>query len=54
MRENALAELVVDTAFHIHRLLGPGLLESVYQAVMVYELRKRGLAVESQVPIPVT
>jgi GxxExxY protein len=53
MRENEVAQIVVDVAFHIHMVLGPGLLESVYEAVMVHELRKRGVHVESQVPIPV-
>lgn len=53
MDENEIAKIVVDVAFHIHTRLGPGLLESVYEAVMVHELRKRGLRVESQVPVPV-
>ena len=53
MNENEIAKIAVDVAFHIHTRLGPGLLESVYEAVMVHELRKRGLRVESQVPVPV-
>jgi GxxExxY protein len=53
MLENEIAQVVVDVAFQIHKQLGPGLLESVYQAVMTHELRKRGLRVESEVPIPV-
>ena len=53
MDENQIAKIAVDVAFHIHSRLGPGLLESVYEAVMVHELRKRGLRVESQVPVPV-
>jgi len=53
MRENEVAQIIVDVAFHIHKQLGPGLLESVYEAVMMHELRKRGLHVENQVPIPV-
>lgn len=53
MRENELARILVDVAFQIHTRLGPGLLESVYEAVMLHELRKRGLSVECQVPIPV-
>ena len=53
MRENELAKIVVDVAYQIHRRLGPGLLESVYQAIMAYELRLRGLHVETEVPIPV-
>ncbi|MBX9788303.1 MAG: GxxExxY protein [Pirellulales bacterium] len=53
MRENELAAIVVDVAYQIHRRLGPGLLESAYQAIMSYELRLRGLHVETEVPIPV-
>ena len=53
MTENELASIVVDVAYHIHRKLGPGLFESVYQAVLVYELRKRGLQVDFEVPVPV-
>jgi GxxExxY protein len=53
LRENEVAKVIVDAAYHIHRRLGPGLLESVYHAVMVYELRKRALRVLSREPIPV-
>lgn len=53
MTENELAKIVVDVAFQIHTRLGPGLLESVYQKIMLYELRKRGLSVEEEVPFPV-
>ena len=53
MRENEAAKVVVDVAFQIHKRLGPGLLESVYEAVMLHELRKRSVHVENQVPIPV-
>src|SRR5262245_59343411 len=53
MHENELARIVVDAAYHIHTRLSPGLLESVYEAVLVHELRKRGLRAEPQVPIPV-
>jgi GxxExxY protein len=52
MTENEIAAIVVDVAFKIHTQYGPGLLESAYQALMVYELRKRGLKVESEKPIP--
>jgi len=51
--ENEISKIVVDVAFQIHTSLGPGLLESVYQKVMVYELRKRGLQVEEELPLPV-
>ena len=42
MSENEIAKVIVDVAYHIHVKLGPGLLESVYQAILVHELRKRG------------
>ena len=53
MDANQVAKGIVDVAYHVHTKLGPGLLESVYQAVMGYELRKRGLHVEVEVPVPV-
>jgi GxxExxY protein len=43
----------VDASYKIHTTLGPGLLESVYEAVLFYELEKLGLLVARQVPIPV-
>ena len=53
MHENDIAREIVDAAFKVHTALGPGLLESVYEAVLALELRKRSLKVERQVPIPV-
>jgi GxxExxY protein len=53
MNENELAKVVVDAAYQIHTRLGPGLLESVYHAILLHELRKRGLSVQTKVPIPV-
>ena len=53
MSENDIARVVVDASFKIHTTLGPGLLESVYEAVLEYELKKRGLRVARQVPLPV-
>ena len=53
MTENEIAREVVDAAYHIHRRLGPGLLESVYEAILAYELQKRGLSVQRQVPMSV-
>jgi len=53
MTENEIAAQVVDAALKIHRTLGPGLLESVYQATLSYELQKRGLRVAQQVALPV-
>jgi GxxExxY protein len=52
-RVNQVAKEVVDAAFKVHSSLGPGLLESVYQACMVHELRKRGLRVEPESPQPI-
>ena len=53
MTENEIAAVVVDAALKIHRTLGPGLLESVYQATLSYELQKRGLRVAQQLALPV-
>jgi GxxExxY protein len=53
MTENAIAKQIVDSAFRIHTTLGPGLLESVYQTVLAYELGQRGLRAVSQHSIPV-
>jgi GxxExxY protein len=53
MNENEIATAVLDAAFKIHTSLGPGLLESVYEAVLAYELTKRGIAVRRQMPIPI-
>ena len=53
MHENQIAKTAVDAAIAVHRELGPGLLESVYEAVLAHELRERGLAVRTQVPVPV-
>lgn len=44
---------IIEAAIKIHKTLGPGLLESVYEEVLAYELRKKGLLVERQVSIPV-
>lgn len=53
MTENEIATIVVDAAYKIHRALGPGLFESVYEAALNFELRKRGLGVAQQVGLPV-
>ena len=52
-RTNAVARAVVDASFAVHRTLGPGLLESVYERCAVHELGKRGLPVASQVTLPI-
>lgn len=51
--EEQVGKAVLDAAFHVHTVLGPGLLESVYEAAMTMELRKRGFKVEVQKAIPV-
>lgn len=53
MTENEIAKLVVDLALKIHKKLGPGLLESVYEECLFYELTKTGIKVEKQVVLPV-
>ncbi len=53
MTENAIAKEIVDAAFRIHTRLGPGLLESVYDTVLAYELDRRGLRAVRQQAIPV-
>ncbi len=47
MPENAVAKVIVDAAMSIHKTLGPGLLECVYEVVLAHELRKRGLEVRA-------
>ena len=49
--ENKTAKEIVDAALAVHRALGPGLLESVYETALFHELRKRGLAVQRQDPV---
>ena len=53
MTENEIGTILVGAAIDVHRELGPGLLESVYEIVLAYELHERGLAVKRQVPIPI-
>ena len=50
MKENKIAKIIVDAAFQIHKGLGPGLLEIVYEVVLAHALKRRGLKVERQVP----
>ena len=52
--ENALSKEIVDAAYKIHTKLNPGLLESVYEVILAHEIRKRGLLVQRQVPVPIT
>ena len=53
MDENKTGRVIVDAAVAVHRELGPGLLESVYEAVLARELMDRGLQVERQVSVPI-
>jgi len=50
---NEVSGQAVDAAMKVHSVLGPGLFESTYEAVMLYELHKRGLKADSQVELPV-
>jgi len=52
-REESIGKAVVDAAVLVHRELGPGLLESVYEAVLDAELERRGLSVRRQVPMKI-
>ena len=53
MTENAIAKEIVDAAYRVHTTLGPGLLESVYDVVLAYELGRRGLRTIREQAIPV-
>ena len=53
MTENEIGTIIVNAAIAVHRQLGPGLLESVYEIVLAYELQQRGLGVNRQMPIPI-
>ena len=48
----AKAREVVDAGFHVHRELGPGLLERLYESALVHELTSRGLSIQRQVQVP--
>jgi GxxExxY protein len=52
-RLNSISGAIVDAAIKVHRCLGPGLLESAYEACLAYELRQRGLKVMVQVGLPI-
>ena len=53
MTENEIGTIVIDAAVTVHRELGPGLLESVYEVVLAHELEDRGLEVVRQVPVAI-
>jgi GxxExxY protein len=52
MEINHITHEILDSAYKVHTTLGPGLLESAYRACLVYELRKKGLKVEEEKPLP--
>ena len=52
MHENQISGIAIDCAIKIHKVLGPGLLESVYRAALAFELQKRGFRVAIERPIP--
>jgi len=54
MDENEISKEVVDAAVKVHKALGPGLLEHVYEVVLAKELENRGLSVVRQAPVPIT
>jgi GxxExxY protein len=53
LEHEALTEQIIGAAIEVHRRLGPGFLESIYEKALIIELRKRGLRVESQIDIAV-
>jgi GxxExxY protein len=53
MHENEISKYIVDAAYRVHVELGPGLLESAYEACLAFELREMGLKVETQKGLPV-
>jgi GxxExxY protein len=53
MNENEIATIIVNCCYKVHVALGPGLLESVYEEILTYELLKSGLKIKRQHPIPV-
>ena len=53
MTENEIGTIIVEAAIAIHRELGPGLLESVYEVILAHELLRRGLSLVRQHPVPI-
>ncbi len=53
MTDNEIGKIVVDCAVRLHKDLGPGLLESVYEVLLSNELEQRGMKVKRQVPVPI-
>jgi GxxExxY protein len=53
LKHEALTREIIGAAMEVHKHLGPGLLESAYEACLCHELRERGIAFERQIPVPV-
>ena len=53
LQQDPVASNIIGAAIEVHRCLGPGLMESVYQTCLAHELKARGLRVEKEVPVPV-
>jgi len=53
MNDEEIIKIILDEAFYIHKAIGPGMLENVYKTCLAYRLRKRGLYVEMEKPVPV-
>ena len=51
-RPNGITDTIIGAAIQVHRVLGPALLESAYEACLAFELKKRGLSIEQQWPLP--
>ena len=51
--EEAIIKIILDEAFHVHKKIGPGMLENVYKTCLAYRLRKRGLLLEIEKAVPV-
>lgn len=54
MTEDEIGREIVDAAVKVHRSIGPGLLETVYEVILAHEFRLRGLQAERQIPVPLT
>lgn len=53
MNENEIGKIIIDTAVGLHKELGPGLLETVYEIILAHKLKNQGLLIERQVAVPI-
>ena len=53
MNENKIGDIIINTAVALHKELGPGLLETVYEVILAHKLKEQGLAIERQVAVPI-